>query len=71
MTDQAARRGRRVSLWVMWLVLAAAVALLLPLRDVDVSVTVYGVEVAVWLLAVAFYTLGLAAGWASLAARRA
>lgn len=54
----------------MWLAIAAAVALLLPLRQSDLSVTLYGFEMAVWLVAALFYVIGLAAGWAAFMARR-
>lgn len=66
--DTRPSRGHRV---VTFVVLALTIALLLPLRQVDTSVRMYGVDVAVWLLAIGFYTLGLAAGWASLRARGA
>lgn len=51
-------------------VLIVTLALLVPLRQVEVSVPMYGIEVAVWLLAVGFYLLGLIAGWVSVRARR-
>lgn len=54
----------------MWLAIAAAVALLLPLRQSDVSVAIYGFEMAIWLVAGLFYVIGLAAGWAAFMARR-
>ena len=50
--------------------LILTLALLLPLRQVEASVPMYGVEVAVWLVAIGFYTLGLTAGWVSMRARR-
>lgn len=71
MTDQQNRsgvNGRYRAL--MWLAIAAAVALLLPLRQSDLSVTIYGFEMAVWLLAGLFYVIGLAAGWTAFMARR-
>lgn len=54
----------------MWLAIAAAVALLMPLHQSDVSVTIYGFEMAIWLVAGLFYVIGLAAGWAAFMARR-
>lgn len=72
MTDpQSGQRRRGGALAAMWVALGLTVALLLPLRQVDQSVTIYGLEVAVWVLAIVFYLLGLAAGWASFRARRA
>lgn len=71
MTDQQNRsgfNGRYQAL--MWLAIAAAVALLVPLRQSDLSVTLYGLEMAVWLVAALFYVIGLAAGWAAFMARR-
>jgi hypothetical protein len=59
-------RGATVLLWVAIIV---TIALLLPLRGLDVSVEVYGVQVAVWLLALVFYLVGVVAGWASFRAR--
>ncbi len=70
MTDQQSRSGgSRGAMIVLWLAIAAAIALLLPLRGVDSSVEIYGIEVAVWLLAVVFYLVGVVAGWASFRAR--
>ncbi len=60
-------RGFRLATLALLIV---TLALLLPLRQVDASVPMYGVEVAVWLVAIGFYTLGLAAGWVSMRARR-
>lgn len=60
--------GRFMAL--MWLAIAVAVVLVVPLRQSDVSVTVYGVEVAVWIAAAVFYVVGLVAGWAAFMARR-
>lgn len=54
----------------MWVALGLTVALLLPLRQIDQSVQIYGLNMPVWLVAVIFYVLGLAAGWASFRARR-
>lgn len=71
MTDQQNRSGFNGKYQaVMWLAIAAAVVLLVPLRQSDLSVTLYGFEVAVWLLAALFYVIGLAAGWAAFMARR-
>lgn len=71
MTDQQNRsgvNGRYRAL--MWLAIAVAVALLVPLRQSDLSVTLYGFEMAVWLVAALLYVIGLAAGWAAFMARR-
>lgn len=71
MTDQQNRpgvNGRYHAL--MWLAIAVAVALLVPLRQSDLSVTLYGFEMAVWLVAALLYVIGLAAGWAAFMARR-
>ena len=54
---------------LLWVAIAVAVALLIPLRGVDASVEVYGLDVAVWLVAVVFYLVGIVAGWASFKAR--
>lgn len=71
MTDQQNRSGVNGRYRaIMWLAIAAAVALLLPLRQSDLSVTLYGFEMAVWLFAALFYVIGLAAGWAAFMARR-
>ncbi len=71
MTDQQNRSGGNGRFQaIMWLAIAAAVALLLPLRQSDLSVTIYGFEMAVWLVAGLFYVIGLAAGWAAFMARR-
>lgn len=71
MTDQQSRPGANGRFRaLMWLAIAAAVALLLPLRQSDLSVTIYGLEMAVWLVAGLFYVIGLAAGWAAFMARR-
>lgn len=69
-TQERETRGSRGYRAVTFVVLAATLALLVPLRQVEASVPVYGAEVPVWLVAIGFYTLGLAAGWASLRARR-
>jgi len=70
-TDQRNRSGFNGRYQaVMWLAIAVAVALLVPLRQSDLSVTLYGFEMAVWLLAALFYVIGLAAGWAAFMARR-
>ncbi len=71
MTDQQNRSGGNGRFRaLMWLAIAAAVALLLPLRQSDVSVAIYGFEMAIWLVAGLFYVIGLAAGWAAFMARR-
>ncbi len=71
MTDQQNRSGGNGRFQaIMWLAIAAAVALLLPLRQSDLAVTIYGFEMAVWLVAGLFYVIGLAAGWAAFMARR-
>jgi hypothetical protein len=71
MTDEQGRSGgSRAAMAVLWGAIAVAVALLLPLRGTDASVELYGLEVAVWLLAVVFYLVGTVAGWASFRARR-
>ncbi len=71
MTDQQNRFGANGRFRaIMWLAIAAAVALLLPLRQSDLTVTIYGFEMAVWLLAGLFYVIGLTAGWAAFMARR-
>lgn len=71
MTDQQNRSAGNGKFRVlMWLAIAAAVVLLLPLRQSDLSVTIYGFEMAVWLVAGLFYVIGLAAGWAAFMARR-
>lgn len=54
----------------MWVTIALVVVLLLPLRQSDAAVEVYGVEVAVFLLAIVFYVVGIVAGWASFKARQ-
>ncbi len=71
MTDQQNRSGVNGRFRaLMWLAIAVAVALLVPLRNSDLSVTIYGIEMAVWLVAGLFYVVGLAAGWAAFMARR-
>lgn len=71
MTDQQNRPGGKGRFRaLMWVAIAVAVALLVPLRQSDISVTIYGVEMAVWLVAGLFYVVGLAAGWAAFMARR-
>lgn len=71
MTDQQSRSGvNRRFRALMWLAIAVAVILLVPLRQSDVAVTLYGFEMAVWLIAALFYVIGLAAGWAAFMARR-
>lgn len=69
-TQQQQTRGSRGYRSITVIVLAVTLALLLPLRQVEASVPIYGVDVPLWLVAIGFYTLGLAAGWASLRARR-
>lgn len=69
-TQQQQTRGSRGYRSITFVVLAVTLALLPPLRQVEALVPIYGVDVPVWLVAIGFYTLGLAAGWASLRARR-
>lgn len=70
MTDQENRfGGGRRPMALLWVTIALAVALLLPLRRSDVLVDVYGFQIAVWILAIAFYFVGIVAGWASFRAR--
>lgn len=69
MTDEG-NRGAGGMRALMWLAIAVAIALLIPLRQSGVSVQVYGVEMAVWVVAIVFYLIGLAAGWAAFKARR-
>lgn len=69
-TQQQQTRGSRGYRSITFIVFAVTLALLLPLRQVEAAVPIYGVDVPVWLVAIGFYTLGLAAGWASLRARR-
>lgn len=71
MTDQQNRSGVNGRYRAfMWLAIAAAVVLLVPLRQSELTVTLYGFEMAVWLIAALFYVIGLAAGWAAFMARR-
>lgn len=71
MTDQENRSGGgRGSMALLWATIALVVVLLLPLRRSDVLVEVYGFEIAVWILAIAFYFVGIVAGWASFKARQ-
>lgn len=71
MTDQQNRSGGNGRYQaIMWLAIAIAVVLLVPLRQSDLTVTLYGFEMAVWLVAALFYVIGLAAGWAAFMARR-
>lgn len=69
MTNQPAPQRNPGATVLLWVTIIAAVALLLPLRGLDVSVELYGVQVAVWLLAIVFYLIGIVAGWASFRAR--
>lgn len=69
-TGSNAKGGGRAAVAVLWLAIAAAIALLLPLRSVDVSVDIYGMRLDVWLVAVIFYLVGVVAGWASFRARQ-
>lgn len=62
---------RRAPLIVLWVAIALVVVLLIPLRQSSVLVEVYGVEVAVWLVAVVFYLAGIVAGFAAFRARQA
>ena len=71
MTGHESRSGGgRGATALLWVAIALVVVLLLPLRQVDVAVEIYGVEVAVWLLAVVFYLVGVLAGFAAFMARR-
>lgn len=71
MTEQQNHYGANGRFLVlMWLAIAVAVALLVPLRESEIRVEIYGVEMAIWLVAAVFYIIGLAAGWAAFMARR-
>lgn len=71
MTEQQNHSGAKGRfLVIMWLAIAVAVALLVPLRDSETRVGIYGVEMAIWIVAAIFYVIGLAAGWAAFMARR-
>lgn len=67
--QQPASERSRGSVVLLWASIIAAIALLLPLRGMDVSVELYGVDVAIWLMALVFYLVGVVAGFASFMAR--
>lgn len=71
MTEQQNHSGVNGRFLVlMWMAIAVAVALIVPLRASEIRVEIYGVEMAIWLVGAVFYVIGLAAGWAAFMARR-